>query len=30
MNVMPCKTKRVSIVGILAERYIQRQYREAE
>src|SRR6266852_4840080 len=28
MNVMPCKTKRVSIVGILAERYIQRQYRE--
>src|SRR5262249_2807527 len=26
MNVMPCKTKRLSIVGILAERYIQRQY----
>src|SRR5262245_5221820 len=26
MNVMPCKTKRLSIVGILAKRYIQRQY----
>src|SRR5712691_11558465 len=28
MNVIPCKTKRVSMVSILAERYIQRQYRE--